>query len=305
MVVGSLDGYWRQVPENIVPRDWYIKLEKTFNAGTADEYTQKLVVEESVYNILENKQEAYKRAGTFYYTQGEKNIKGLNYKAISGSYFDPAKQAWRIVFNEYIPDFVANQAVNGIIDRHIIPSKKAAAYTAALNWYQSIYGASSGQVRFLMGFEPGMVVPFNYLLSSPTTPIHKLRFRITYIPYTETKLYTYRERKTNMLERQTTQNYNAQANVISSEILGELHDKVSKSNSGSQKQLTLLHKDRSEMLKIGASGGDYIITASSIYVNMHGISAQYELDKFYEKLNNYVSVLEKWRQFSIPKRKYS
>ena len=126
-----------------------------------------------------------------------------------------------------------------------------------------------------------------------------MRFRITYTPYIETKLFTYKERK-NSNELQTTQYYNQQANVISSEVLAELHDRVSKSNSGSEINVGYIHRDISEMLNKGKKIQDFVITNATHTIHKNHISSQYSLDEFFLKLNTYVAVLEKWRQFSIP-----
>lgn len=64
-----------------MPREWYKDLTTTFNAGTPEEYKQSILVEETVYNTLENKVEVFKKGGSFYYTQGKPNITGLTYRA--------------------------------------------------------------------------------------------------------------------------------------------------------------------------------------------------------------------------------
>ena len=127
-----------------------------------------------------------------------------------------------------------------------------------------------------------------------------MQFQIEYIPVIETNIYTYRERKTDFLEEITSQTYNQQANVVSSGVLGELVDKVSKSNSGNDQKYSFIHKDASELLTIGKRAGDYVITSAAQSINYNTIISNYNLDQYFVKLNTYVAVLEKWRQFSIP-----
>ena len=176
----------------------------------------------------------------------------------------------------------------------------------ARDHFISIWGEDSKHAVFQMSNRPDITyASYNNGISPHRVPVQQLelfdfRFKIEYIPYTETNLFTYRERKLNESEELTTQNYNPQANVISSDVLGELHDKVSKSNTGSQKQQSYIHRDMDEKLKIGYRSGDYIITNAAHSVGMVGINSQYSLDKYFVKLNTYVAVLEKWRQSTIP-----
>lgn len=203
------------------------------------------------------------------------------------------------------PVFDRNKQGTNIED-YIKPEYVSQAYDLARDYFISIWGANCKHAVFQMSNRPDITdAKYSASVSSNKGPVHDLevfefRFKIEYVPYTETNLFTYRERKLNESEELTTQNYNQQANVISSEVLGELHDKVSKSNAGSQKQQSYIHKNISEKLRVGFRNEDYIITGAAHSVGMVGINSQYSLDKYFVKLNTYVAVLEKWRQSSIP-----
>ena len=296
---------WTAVPLSIIPREWYKELTTTFNAGTPEEYKQGLLVEEAIYNTLENKETAFKRGGSFYYTQGKPNIVGLTYRAPARWSWAPSQQSWKVVMDYVFPKFLTASSGTNIED-HIKPEYISEAYDLARDYFISIYGEDCKHAIFQMSNRPDITnAGYNDRVSSnknalSTVPIFEFRFKIEYVPYTETNLFTYRERKLNTSEELTTQNYNQQANVISSDVLGELHDRVSKSNTGSQKQQSYIHKDTDEKLEVGFRNGDYIITSAAHSVGMAGINSQYSLDKYFVKLNTYVAVLEKWRQSSIP-----
>lgn len=203
------------------------------------------------------------------------------------------------------PVFDRNKLGTNIED-YIKPEYVSQAYDLARDYFISIWGENCQHAVFQMSNRPDITdAKYSASVSSNKGPVHDLevfefRFKIEYVPYTETNLFTYRERKLNESEELTTQNYNQQANVISSDVLGELHDRISKSNTGSQKQQSYVHKDTDEKLKVGYRNGDYIITSAAHSVGMRGINSHYSLDKYFVKLNTYVAVLEKWRQSSIP-----
>ena len=61
-----------------------------------------------------------------------------------------------------------------------------------------------------------------------------------------------------------------------------------------------VHRSIAEIVPVGYRFGDYIITQSSNQIFPQSITSHYEFDQFFLKLNTYVAVLEKWRQFAIP-----
>lgn len=132
-----------------------------------------------------------------------------------------------------------------------------------------------------------------------TDPL-KLQFRVTYTPYISTNIFTYRERYDSPDEVQSYLTYNQTANVIDRDVLADLHDKVIKRGSGSGLDYTFLHKDAADLPTIGKRFGDYVITSADYTFNQYGIQSIYNVDKYYQKLQKHVAVLEKWRQFSIP-----
>ena len=139
-----------------------------------------------------------------------------------------------------------NQDVLGTnIEDFIKPEYVSQAYDLARDYFISIWGENSRHAVFQMSNRPDITdASYNSTrIRVQDLEIFDFRFKIEYIPYTETNLFTYRERKLNEPEELTTQTYNPQANVISSDVLGELHDKVSKSNTGSQKQQSYIHKN--------------------------------------------------------------
>lgn len=120
------------------------------------------------------------------------------------------------------------------------------------------------------------------------------------MPYIDTNIFTYRERYDGADEIVTQQYYNQSATVISHEVLGELHDKVIRRGSGSGVDHTLLHKSWADTPSVGKRIGEYVITSADHVVSREGIRSTYNLDKYFAKLQKYVAVLEKYRQFSIP-----
>jgi hypothetical protein len=129
--------------------------------------------------------------------------------------------------------------------------------------------------------------------------IFELRFSLEYQPLIEMELFTFRERKEDD-ELTTFQFYNQDANVVSNEVLGDLHDKVIKKGSGSNMIETYLHKNISDRLPIHERAGEYIITSRSTNWFKTSSKIVYNLDKFYSKLQKYIGVLEKYRQYAIP-----
>ena len=126
-----------------------------------------------------------------------------------------------------------------------------------------------------------------------------IRFRITYTPLYKLDLYTYRERIMDD-EIPSYQYYNQQSNVIDSDVLAQLHDKVIQRGTGASKTLVLLHKNKDSIIEPGSRYGNYMFTSADYVYNKHGVKITYNLDEYWAKLQKFVAVLEEYRQSSIP-----
>lgn len=271
---------FESVPANIIPRDWLIPFP---------------LYEKTVWDSLENTVVFGQKGASLSYVQGEPGIFNFGTVAPTAWNWSPNSQAWLEIVN-YFRD------TQTTLSNFIKPEFISQAQTLALDYWISRNGAydTGTPPRFGVSFEfLETQSPLNNLIPAVSLSFN-LRFRIKYTPYIETNILTYRERKTNTVEKITTQYYNQQANVISSDVLAELHDKVSKSNTGNEVNISFLNKSFSDRIRVGYKVGDYIITSATHKVNLYGINSYYALDKFFVKLNTYVAVLEKWRQFSIP-----
>ena len=291
---GQTTRKWVVVPYELIATEWYIKQTKDF------------LFEESVWNSKENIEEFGQRGGSFYYKQGEPHIQNLGYRSPTRWTWNPAEQSWIVILKELSSNFVPKITLSEWIKASFIST----AENIAKNYWESVYGTpSNSECYYTMTFNDENEL-IGELPDTSSITLPELRFRITYTPYTDTMISTYRERKDNTEELFTSQFYNQQANVISSDVLGELHDRVSKSNSGNEQNLIYLHNSYDEVLSSGYRFEDYIITTGSHNVNYTSIHSTYSFDKYFVKLNTYVAVLEKWRQFSIPnegvvKRQYT
>ena len=72
-------------------------------------------------------------------------------------------------------------------------------------------------------------------------------------------------------------------------FFADLHDKVIKRGSGSGIDYTFLHKNWTDLPTIGKRFGDYIITSADYTINQYGIQSTYNIDKYYQKPQKYVS----------------
>lgn len=275
---GASSFIFESVPLDIIPREWF---------------TPFPLYEKTVWDSLENTTAFGQKGASLSYVQGKTGIFNFGTVAPSEWNWFPNAQAW-----QQIVDYFRDTEIT--LNNFIKPQYRAQAQTLALDYWVSQNGAYTSAQAPIYG------ISFSYMDTQTASKIpevnrvYELRFRIKYTPYIETNILTYRERKTNDSEKITTQYYNQQANVISSDVLAELHDKVSKSNTGNEVNISFLSKSYQDRIRVGYKVGDYIITSATHKVNLYGINSYYALDKFFVKLNTYVAVLEKWRQFSIP-----
>ena len=275
---GASSVTYTSVPLDIIPYEWFIPIP---------------VFEEGVWNALDNNSNYGQKGCSLYYKQGKTNILNLSYRTPERWSWNPEEQAIQNILN-YIKDAgfdisilikpeYAVQARNAAIARWTTENGQPPTDAQA-----PIYGISTKFMNNEVASKITQVSPVD------------LRVRLKYIPYIETNISSYRERKTNNLEKLTSQYYNQQANVISSEVLAELHDKIARSNSGKGKDLSFVTRNYENMINTGKRIGDYIITSGLHTINYSGIVSNYSIDEYYAKVNSYVAVLEKWRQFSIP-----
>lgn len=282
--------YIVSVPLNLLNPIW-------FNNTTLNEY----LYEKSVYDTLPNTDAG--KGTAIYYQQGKNDIKGLTtIPETWSSFWAPQEQAMREIVYQVMQDNPQPK------------SEYAAAYLAAMEAYWiAAFGPFGTTSLYRSGLVPAGVVTdqdslytlntlsaIDNLFLTKNANIAKLGFRLTYTPYINTKLFTYKERKENEPTYQSTMYYNQSANVVSDEMLGELHDKVIKRGSGTTLTKKFVHTNLSQLKDLGTRIDEYIITAKDITITATDVVTEYILNKYYAKLNQYVAVLEKFRQFSIP-----
>lgn len=144
--------------------------------------------------------------------------------------------------------------------------------------------------------------------SFPTFPLkkqtdiaaHRLQFKIEYTPSMETTIHSNRERDKFPNEIISQKYYNPTATVIDTKVLAELHDRVLKIGSGITQNLSYLHKSYDSLPRMGRRFGKFVITAGDLTIGRNNIQSNYSIDEYFAKLNNYVAVLQRWRQFAIP-----
>ena len=243
--------------------------------------------EKEVYDALPNTENIGGKGCSIYYEQGKKDIKGLTYRAPEKWSWVPAKQAWLNILQKGYglgDDTFGRSHFESAIKPEYLNDAILRLKNAGFEQYLIIQGIDStrGEVRI-----------------KNITKTYDLFSRIQYTPYIDTKIYSYRERK-RPNELLTTQFYNQQADIVDSQAMAILHDSLSQSNAGKERSITMMHKEYNEMLKIGYRFKDYIITQCSLTISQTTVAAKYELDEYFVKLNAYLSVLEKRRQFSIP-----
>ena len=275
--------------------------------------------EKSSYDLLPNTDKG--KGNALFYEQGETVIDGLSQRPETWSQFwAPTQQAIRLIFNNFanlegadISNFINMNYYNEV--KTFMDAKWNESPSFNINNFV-FYGmgvVADGNITADGEFEKS--VGRNYLpQDEPLIPfktselgnidITQIRARVTYTPYIKTKLITYKERKeTNDPIHQTTTFYNQSANTVSDEVLGELHDKVIKRGNSPTQTIRRIHKDVNSIPNLGRLVDNYVITAEDITIYAEHAAVEYILSKDYAKLNQYVAVLEKYRQFSIPSEK--
>lgn len=228
------------------------------------------------------------KGSSLYYKQGEQNIEGLTNIPDGRGFWDPQMQAWaRIWRNKKTLWLASGLPIWERLNYFIKPEYLEEVRTTLSN----LGYVERQKVDDNAGFDIKVDEQEN---------VFNLQFRVEYVPYINTNIYTYRERHDGDDEIITQQYYNQSATVISHEVLGELHDKVIRRGSGSGVDHTLLHKSWADVPSVGKRINEYVITSADHVISREGIRSTYNIDKYFAKLQKYVAVLEKYRQFSIP-----
>lgn len=302
--LGTVNYYTVYTPISALPQYWLNPDVVTNEGLNLNDY----LYERSAYDLLPNTQNG--KGGALFYIQNKPNIDGLTYKPDVVTQWVPPTQPIRKIVQdlaysnspqvkpEYISDFIS--------------------YMSDL-WVQE-FGAFTPGVTYRYGFMPS---GSNFITDDEGTGVSvisrggggpmidnnpsainipTLRFNIQYTPYISTKIFTYKERKeTDEPQYISTMTYNQSANTISDETLGELHDKVVKRNAAPTKTIKIIEDNLSDIRPLGRLTADkYVVSAADITINAENAVVEYVLSKDYAKLNQYVAVLEKFRQFAIP-----
>jgi hypothetical protein len=306
------------------------------NPNTGAKITSPLY-EKSVYEgLLPNTDTGKGRA--FFYSQGKNLIEGLtNRPETWDQFWKPTKQAYRSILEFYgaqgktpgmfiKPEYEAAfltfmesrfNTIYGFPQGTSPNPNKFYGFIA-----DGFVGSENadGKIQYTKTYlnpipvaEPFPLIAQTTLLDSSvsgnTTPIGaigdmnfgNLQARVVYTPYINTKLFTFKERKeTDDPTHITTTFYNQSANTISDDVLAELHDKVIKRGNAPTETIKMRYSNPSSAFGIGRRVADYIITARDITISAEDVIVEYVLSKDYTKLNQYVAVLEKYRQFAVP-----
>jgi hypothetical protein len=306
------------------------------NPNTAAKITSPLY-EKSVYEgLLPNTDTGKGRA--FFYTQGKNLIEGFTDRPETWDQFwQPTKQAYRSILEFYgaqgknsgifiKPEYEA--AFLTYMESRYIAIYGGGPIANPNKFYGFIADAfvgsknSDGKLQYTKAYldpipaaEPFPITPLANLdiivggSTTSTTPqgaiqttnVGDIQARVVYTPYINTKLFTYKERKeTDDPTHITTTFYNQSANTVADDVLAELHDKVIKRGNAPTETIKMRYSNPNTTIPIGRRVADYIITARDMTISAEDVIVEYVLSKDYTKLNQYVAVLEKYRQFSIP-----
>jgi hypothetical protein len=294
-----------------VPLDTIPNASLWFNGLVEIEITERLF-EKSRYDLLPNTDEG--KGSAVYYEQGKNEILGLsNIPETWSSFWAPQDQAIRQIlrdkfngtttptvlpqyatdfenymkdrFNSLYPNFIGAWGIAGLVGGDLFGT------TNSIGTKDITKSGITGSALTLKPLSQ----------NQDSSIIHTGRFRVTYTPYINTKLITYKERKeTGDPVHETTMFYNQSANTIADETLAELHDKVIKRGNAPTQTIKKLHSSLNTIPNLGRLAGNYVLTAQDIQFLPDHANVEHVLSKDYAKLNQYVAVLEKYRQFSIP-----
>jgi hypothetical protein len=298
---------------------------KFWLTGNGFEIT-KYLVEKQIYDLEPNIESG--KGIKIYYEQGKKTIEGLTHLAETwNSFFQPARQAWRNIIKSvnYEPQEISftTAGLTSFLSaaRQLYQNQYGVNPTTISNGVE-LYGfaaegyfrplSNQGKFQFSRANQTnGSIypIPINTGIDDVISPTeltdeihsHSLRIKVKYTPYINTKIFTYKERKEiGDPIHETTMFYNQSANTISDETLAELHDKVIKRGNAPTQTIKKLHSLLNTIPGLGRLVGNYVLTAQDIQFLPDHANVEYVLSKDYAKLNQYVAVLEKYRQFAIP-----
>jgi hypothetical protein len=311
-------------------------INEDFFEGYGYEITD-FLVEKSVYDLKQNTEAG--KGTSFFYEQNKNIIEGISFRGETWlNAWKPAKQAYLNVLTklnyepqgikvkesamaafltyvrqQYFLAYGANVPVSSTVTEFYgFAAEGYFPYDRTVtDKFEFTRAKTTGSSLYPIPLTDSITIQINVsgqptVITKPETVIslmkaHELRFKVRYTPYINTKIFTYKERKeADDPTHQTMMFYNQSANTISDETLAELHDKVIKRGNAPTQTIKQLHKQLNEIPFLGRLAGQYVITAEDITLNADNASVEYVLSKDYAKLNQYVAVLEKYRQFAIP-----
>lgn len=280
------------------------------------------IYEKATYELLPNTESG--RGSAFSYTQNQPNIVNVTTKPDTLSdFWDPAKQAFKTFMFKALksvesgnytgPEITNYSGLKTNLDARWLTLYELTDFTGYGN--EVIGFVPEGtfnfgefiDTKFEMirlggaGVEPNLFPLFYDETTFNIFGAINMRVQIKYTPYISTNIMTFKERKeTGDPTHITTSFYNQSANTVSDEVLAELHDKVIKRGNAPTQTIRKIVTNLSDIPGLGVVVGDYVLTAQDITITADNASVEYVLSKDFAKLNQYVAVLEKYRQFAIP-----
>lgn len=280
------------------------------------------VFEESRYDVLPDtnqieydlETDSYEigKGSALFFTQGQKNIYGLGGIAPARWSLFPNRQSILEVLtfltgspaDEIYPEF-PNVAVSSAFIKR---DKIQPLLNKLLDLIKEIEGTQdivvTEHVLRPVPYEDGKHMTQD--LAGPFTGIQwntpDVQSRVQYRPYINTDIISFSpvQSADQADEITSVQYYNQQNNDVDSRALAELHDKVIKRGRGNNLIYTLLNKDYDELIDVGKRVDKFVLSGANHVIDRNHILTDYTLSETFAKLNKYVAVLERYRQFSVP-----
>jgi hypothetical protein len=129
-----------------------------------------------------------------------------------------------------------------------------------------------------------------------------VEYRVEYEPLVQTDILSFssEELADQANEIETQQFFNQQGNIFDNRSLSELHNRILKRSRGSNEIYTVINQSFDDLIPLGTRLDGFVLSAANHVVNNKNIITDYILTEKFAKLNKFVSVLERYRQFSIP-----
>jgi predicted nucleic acid-binding protein len=276
-----------------LPQEWF---------HSFDEF----VYEEAAYNVLPNTSTINynavddiiepNRGAALYYIQGSANIYGLGGTAPSKFNFAPNRQALPLILT-WLETFGNNAPYSAYPQLFSKPWVKQEYITEFINYMDGLLAQQFPNANWTNSRRAAYISKNNGAKETINT-----QFRIEYTPYIDTNILSYADEKNHgdASEMESQQFYNPSTTVISSEALAELHSRILKRGRGNTTILTFLNKSIDNVCALGTLVGDLVLTSAQHILHSNQIISDYNFSEYYAKLNKFVSVLEQYRQFSVP-----